>query len=295
MPLLSIVIANYNYGRFLESAIKSVVEQEGFDKCELIVVDGGSTDNSVEVIKKYANGLPPNTPLAQDRLALNANISWWCSEKDNGQSAAFNKGFRHAQGRFLTWLNADDVLMQGTVTALDRAVRRYPNCEWFTGNLLQFRDDTSEIISAPWGPHILPAFIQTFTSPLVIFGPTTFWSASAYMKIGPIDEELHYSMDTDYWLRMMKAGYRQRRLNHCCWAFRMHAESKTAQYDGHEIDKKIENKWYEELRIVTSRWNYRCSMMKRYIAYAFRALDGSAFIALWRRFFVVGRQLCINH
>jgi len=81
VPLLSIVIANYNYGRFLESAILSVVSQELADKVELIVCDGGSTDDSVEIIKKYSG-----------------QISWWVSEKDNGQSDAFNKGFAHARG-----------------------------------------------------------------------------------------------------------------------------------------------------------------------------------------------------
>ena len=289
-PLLSIVIANYNYGRFLEAAILSVLRQKSRDKLELIICDGGSTDNSVAIIKKYANGLPPNTLLTQDRHTTDVNISWWCSEKDNGQSDAFNKGFRHAQGRFLTWLNADDILMQGTVAALDRAVRRCPNCEWFTGNLLQFREDTSEVISAPWGPHVLPAFLQTFTSPLVIFGPTTFWSANAYAKIGPIDETLHYSMDTDYWLRMMKAGYRQRRLNHCCWAFRMHDESKTAQYGARKIDDKVRERWYEELRLITNRLGYRCSLTRRYLGYLLRIFDGSFIVALLRKYFVVGRR-----
>ena len=87
-PLLSIVIANYNYGRFLEEAIQSVLMQDAGDLAELIICDAESTDNSVEVIKKYEK-----------------HITWWCSEKDGGQSAAFNKGFSHARGKFLTWLN----------------------------------------------------------------------------------------------------------------------------------------------------------------------------------------------
>ena len=105
-PFVSVVIANYNYGRFLDEAIQSVLNQACND-VELIICDAASTDNSVEVIKKYA-----------DRIA------WWCSEKDKGQSDAFNKGFSHAKGRFLTWLNADDVMLPGTIEKLKATTAR---------------------------------------------------------------------------------------------------------------------------------------------------------------------------
>lgn len=271
-PLLSVVIANYNYGRFLEDAILSVLSQSCKD-FELIIVDGGSSDNSVQIIKKY-----------QDR------ITWWVSEEDKGQSDAFNKGFAKATGRFLTWLNADDILMPETVMVLANCVKTHPDCEWYTGNLLQFRQDTKKIVFAPWGPHVLPPILQTYNSPLVIFGPTTFWSARSYKAVGPIDVDLHYSMDTDYWLRMKKAGYRQHRLNHCCWAFRMHNTSKTAQYDGREIDKNIKNKWYEELELIMGKHNYKCSFFRRMLAFGLRVIDGSALVALYRRVFVVGSK-----
>ena len=273
-PLLSIVIANYNYGRFLEEAIQSVISQGEDAKLELIICDAASTDNSVEIIKKYS-----------DRIA------WWCSEKDGGQSAAFNKGFSHSHGRFLTWLNADDILLPGTVRALQHAVASHPGCEWFTGNYLQFRQDNKKIIFAPWGPHIMPGFVQTFNAPLVVFGPTSFWSRRAYESVGSIDESLHYSMDTDYWLRMKKAGFKQRRLLHCCWAFRMHDMSKTAQYEGREIADGIKSKWYEELNAINRRLGYRCSRVLKLLMYIVRVLDGSAAVAIWRKLFIVGRCL----
>ena len=110
-PLLSIVIANYNYGRYLDEAIQSVLNQSCQD-FELIVCDAASNDSSVEIIKKYANGLPPktslydwepgNSQLTTKDYRLSTKITWWCSEPDGGQSAAFNKGFSHARGRFLT-------------------------------------------------------------------------------------------------------------------------------------------------------------------------------------------------
>lgn len=280
-PLLSIVIANYNYGRFLEEAIRSVLWQcdadmrlSSGDRIELIVVDGGSTDNSVEIIKKYV-----------DRLA------WWCSEPDKGQSNAFNKGFARAKGRFLTWLNADDLLLPGTLEALKRMSERHPTCEWFTGNYLQFRQDNRKIIFAPWGAHVLPKFMQTFNAPLVIFGPTTFWSRSAYDRVGSLDETLHYSMDTDYWLRMKKSGYRQCRLNHCCWAFRMHDASKTAQYGARQIDENVRDRWYEELRMVNQKAGYRCSEILRFLGVILRFLDFSVAVAIFRRLFIVGRRI----
>ena len=133
-PILSIVIVNYNYGRFLEAAIESVLSQGMDEKVELIIVDGGSTDNSVEIIKKYAgetisrvernveickcaNEATANSQLVGGGLShfhtstlLHSRISWWCSEKDKGQSDAFNKGFAHARGKYLTWVNADDIM-----------------------------------------------------------------------------------------------------------------------------------------------------------------------------------------
>ena len=116
-PIISIVIANYNFGRFLADAIESVLAQDMGDDVELIICDGGSTDNSIEVIKKY-----------EDKIA------WWVSENDGGQSAAFNKGFAHAHGRFLTWLNADDILTRGALRAIANEIHKNPSCEWFVGS-----------------------------------------------------------------------------------------------------------------------------------------------------------------
>ena len=109
IPELSIIVVNYNYGRFINDAIESVIGQESFDNCELIIVDGGSSDNSVECIKEHAN-----------------KIAWWCSEKDKGQSDAFNKAFSHARGKFGFWLNADDILMPGAIKAILEYLSSHP-------------------------------------------------------------------------------------------------------------------------------------------------------------------------
>ena len=116
-PLISIVIANYNYGHYLEDAIRSVIDQDVDDVVELIICDGGSTDNSVDIIKKYDD-----------------KIAWWCSEKDEGQSDAFNKGFVQAKGKYLTWLNADDVMFKGCLKKVLRILNEHPEEEWFTGS-----------------------------------------------------------------------------------------------------------------------------------------------------------------
>ncbi len=255
-PLLTIVIANYNYGRFLDEAIQSVIAQDMGDNVELIICDAASTDNSVEIIRKYAGNLPPNTARSEWDNAQSQGsqfsthspklISWWCSEKDGGQSAAFNKGFSHAKGEWLTWLNADDLLLPRTIKAFAMLVARKPNAEWVTGNKLGFDSETGKITSVNWGPHWQPPFLNGKRAFSAVFGPTTFFKKSLYERIGPIDESLHYAMDSAYWAKLTMAGIRQTRLWHICWAFRVHNESKTAGEQSTDTTQKR--------KAETARW-----------------------------------------
>lgn len=264
-PLLSIVIANYNYGRFLEETIQSVLCQVDETMClpsgeriELIIVDGGSNDNSVEIINKYA-----------DRLA------WWCSEKDRGQSHAFNKGFSKASGKLLTWVNADDLLCPGTLEELARRHKRFPDCEWFTGNFFRFIDKTGRVSEIGWGPHIYPYFLQRFYSPLVVFGPSTIFAKALYDRIGGINETLHFCMDTELWLRFMKHGVRQRRLNCFIYAFRMQEQSKTAEFGDHKLSVERRMKFENEKKRMYAETNYKPSRLLRFALLGLRCLDGS--------------------
>ena len=263
-PLLSIVIANYNYGRFLEEAIQSVLSQSCNDY-ELIIVDGGSTDNSVEIIKKYED-----------------KIVWWVSEKDKGQSDAFNKGFKKANGHFLTWLNADDLMLPGTLEAVAKTIKRHPECVWATGNFIRFSNDSRRIIQAAWGPHFVPKFLQGRKFPLVIYGPTTFWKKDVYDLLGGIDENLWGTMDVEYWWRLTVNGYRHIRILHSCWAFRCHENSKT---EGTFRRKDNESEYISIKHNIDVKW-YGILLIR-----VLRILDGSIFVWLVRRLFLVGRDI----
>lgn len=290
-PLLSIVIANYNYGRFLEAAIQSVLSQDMADVTELIICDAASTDNSIDVIKKYACGLPPNTPREEwkdnfERASNATHISWWCSEKDGGQSAAFNKGFSHAKGDWITWLNADDILLPGTISAFVSLLGKVREAAWVSGNMLSFDSETGKIVRVYWGPNKQPPLLHGRRAFSAVFGPTTFWKKSLYNSIGPIDENLHYAMDTEYWARLTLAGVRQVRLNHICWGFRIHEQSKTLgrqtnlvcdkraketaywkSRSGYDFKPKISNFWYllwVLWRIVDGSWIKRYYLRKKW-------------------------------
>lgn len=259
-PLLSVVIANYNFGKFLADAIHSILDQGCSDDVEVLVVDGGSSDNSVDVIRSFGK-----------------QISWWVSEKDSGQSDAFNKGFSHARGRMLTWLNADDVMPRGCLKHILHEIKKCPNCDWFTGNHLRFLESNKEIIQVEWGPKWYPACLQQKNSPLVIFGPTTFFSKRIYESVGRIDESFHLAMDTDLWLRFQSAGIKQRRINCFCWAFRMHGDSKTAEFEGHKYAEKsaCAIKLDAEHKRAAAKVGYEPSKWLRIIGLALRVLDGS--------------------
>lgn len=221
-PLFSIVIANYNYGRFLEAAIQSVLSQSCQD-FELIVVDGGSTDNSVEVIKKYA-----------DRIA------WWVSTRDGGQSDAFNKGFSHAQGKFLTWLNADDILMPGALNAIKDKIIKHPNSKWFVGSSLYV---DKQLHITKWFCNHRFSIIRARYGFLTCGGPSSFFAKELLEKVGGIDEKLHFLMDIDLWYKFYyKCQQKYIRTIAPVFAYRIHEESKMSGADVDQSDKARRNR-----------------------------------------------------
>lgn len=264
-PLLSIVIANFNYGRFLEAAILSVITQDVADKVELIVCDGGSTDNSVEIIKKYSS-----------------RISWWVSEKDKGQSDAFNKGFLHAKGKYLTWLNADDILVKGSLKKIVREMESHPECEWFTGNFYRFTQD-GKVIEIGWGPRWLPFFLQTKAQPPAVYGPTTFFSKSLFERVGRMKEYQYFQMDTDLWRRFIVSGVKQRRIPCLCWGFRMHEDSKTAEYGNHKLSDEQARRFQEERERSILETGYHMSCINKWAIRLWRLIDGSFWVRGYMR------------
>ena len=246
-PTFSIVIANYNYGRFLEAAIRSVAAQDMGNKVELIICDAASTDNSVDIIKKYADGLPPNTSRlkwvdsdAKPQASSSRLITWWCSEKDGGQSAAFNKGFSHANGRFLTWLNADDIFTNGALRAIAHEINMHPDCEWFAGSSVW--TDSELNIQRCFCAHRFSSLRARYGS-ISVGGPSSFFTKRLLVKVGGFDEGLHYMMDTDLWYKFYrKCGVKYLRTRHNVFAYRQHEASKMSGADEHATERALENR-----------------------------------------------------
>ena len=242
-PFLSIVIANYNYGHFLEDAIKSIAAQDMGEEVEIIVCDAASTDNSVEIIKKYAGGLPPNIPRSEWHPSSsithsNPLISWWCSERDGGQSAAFNKGFSHANGRFLTWLNADDVMLPGVVKSLKRAVKQNRGCEWFVGGVM-WLDPMLHVFKC--GRARRMSRFRANRGLVNVCGPSSFFSKSLFERAGKCDERFKYTMDSDLWLRFAVVQHAVfKPFIKYAWGLRLHPAAKMSGHKFTEDGKILE-------------------------------------------------------
>lgn len=206
---LSIVMPSFNQVEFIAAALRSVLDQS-CDDCEVIVIDGGSTDGSLDVIASF-----------RDRL------THVVSEPDEGQSHALEKGFSLAKGEFLTWLNSDDLLMPGAISSVFRALDDDRNCDWILGNVALI-DRDGWVLCGRKG-----AAASRFWQKFGVFtaaGPSAFFSRRLYEKVGGINRSLHYKMDTDLWWRFLLSGAQYWRLEGYTWGLRLHSQAKTSAH-----------------------------------------------------------------
>jgi glycosyltransferase involved in cell wall biosynthesis len=203
---LGIVIPSFNQRDFLEDTIRSCID--GQTDVEIVVMDGGSKDGSVEIIERYAK-----------------HFSYWKAARDNGQSEAINEGVRRLSADYFTWLNSDDVLRRGALEAV-RGVLVSIQPDVIFGN-----HDTIDAKGDTIGKHYHPPLISGIARHIgpYIPQPGTFIRKSAFLELGGVESNLHCVMDTDLWYRFMNSGKSFYHLNHTLAAFRKHGESKGAK------------------------------------------------------------------
>jgi len=180
LPRVSIVTPSYNQAQFLEETIQSVLAQD-YPNLEYIIVDGGSTDGSVEIMRRYE-----------------PQLAWWVSERDRGQSDAVNKGWRRASGEIIGWLNSDDLLLPGAVTRMVAAFEETPGAGIIYGDVFSI-DSHGDIFNVmQFGDWSLENLMQFD----VICQPGAFLDADVLKRSGMLDESMHFLMDHHLWLKM---------------------------------------------------------------------------------------------
>jgi len=216
LPRITVVTPSYNQGRYLEETIESVLMQR-YPNLEYFVIDGGSTDDSVAIIKKYSD-----------------KMKYWISEPDRGQSHAINKGLRQATGEIMCWLNSDDVFLPGALACMGEMFQRSPRVDVLMGYTLLV-DAEKRIEKCVYN---LIKFTALAKHGVIPFSQQSmFWRRELMNRAGYLDESLQTSMDTDLWIRFLKSGARVRRINRYCAAWRLHDACKSVAFDGFSENK----------------------------------------------------------
>jgi glycosyltransferase involved in cell wall biosynthesis len=209
LPTVTVVTPSYNQADYLEETIRSVLHQD-YPHLEYIIVDGGSTDGSVEIIRKYS-----------DKLA------WWISEPDQGQTDAINKGFAKANGDILAWLNSDDTYLEGAISEAVDYLEANPEVGMVYGDANLINDDGNILGRFPARQTDFRKLMRGFVH---IPQQAAFFRAQLWHQVGPLDPTFYFAMDYDLWVRLSQLStlhYHPR-----LWAnFRLHGGAKSLEAD----------------------------------------------------------------
>lgn len=240
-PTITIVTPSYNQGRFLEETIRSVLLQ-GYPKLEYLVMDGGSTDHSIEIIKKYEPWL-----------------THWVSETDEGQADAIRKGFSLAKGQVMAWINSDDYYEPDALWRVAHIFAKNPKLAFVNGDVNRVNENgrfqqrifamrPSAFFAANLGRHGWPQ-------------QGCFWRRTVYIEVGGIDPTLQFCMDKDLFVRLVSAGTGQRVPGPPLANFRFHPRSKSSTLQAVAktetaaiIEKYGETNWSSHPRLMSVLW-----------------------------------------
>jgi glycosyltransferase involved in cell wall biosynthesis len=226
-PLVSIVTPSYNQARFIEQTIRSVLAQD-YPRLEYLIVDGGSTDGSVEIIRRYAQENPERIP-------------WWVSERDAGQTDAINKGFARARGDILAWLNSDDTYYPQAVSEAAAFLQAHPGAGMVYGDA-DLVDERGGVLGR--FPAAQTDYRRLRQGYVHIPQQAAFFRASLWRRVGPLDPTFYFAMDYDLWVRLSRLAplvYHPRR-----WAaFRLHHGGKSVLSDDRCWPEMLRVHWRE--------------------------------------------------
>jgi glycosyltransferase involved in cell wall biosynthesis len=238
LPLVSIITPSYNQAHFIQETIESVLAQD-YPNIEYIIVDGSSTDGSVEIIQKYSK-----------------KLAWWVSEQDKGHADALNKGFSHAKGEILAWLNSDDTYSPHAVSEAVEFLVAHPDVSlvYANANLI---DENGAYLGRFLSKQT--NYDSMLRGSVHIPQATTFFWAKYWQQVGPLDLSLKFSFDYDLWVRLAKLApivY----IPHVWANFRLHSQGKSIYLDDRCYPDMIRVSQRETGKKVTAlvlRWYLR--------------------------------------
>ena len=212
MITFTIVTPSYNQSRYIAQTMESVLSQEGDFAIEYFVMDGGSVDGSVELISTYARRV-----TSGDLPTRCASVSMsWTSEPDQGQSEAINKGLRRATGGLISYVNSDDLYCPGALQRVAEEFSDHPEADFVHGDgdvIDELGQLQWEWLSRSYDYSVLTTYHFLWNKITnYILQPATFWRRAVLDRIGYLDENFHYAMDLEYWVRAGQAGLKFRHI-----------------------------------------------------------------------------------